>query len=140
MSSPTRPAAAALVVVLFALAGCTDGAKTGEVTGTVMVDNQIPADGSSITFIPADGKSPSAGAAIVNGKYAAKVPVGPTKVEIRVPKPANQPKGKPAEGPGPGGDIIEESLPAKYNDRTELTFDVKAGPNEKNWELSTKGQ
>jgi hypothetical protein len=125
-----------LLAALALAAGC-GGSKTAEVTGTVTVDGQVPAEGSSITFFPTDGKG-SAGALIEGGKYTAKdVPVGTGKVEIRVPRPAGRP-GKPQAGPGPGGDIIEESLPAKYNDKTELTFDVKPGKNEKNWDLSTK--
>lgn len=132
-------AAAGLLVALLALAGCDSGPKTGEVTGTVTVDGQVPADGSSITFIPADGKSPSAGATLEGGKYKVQVPVGQAKVEIRVPRPLKNPKTKPVEGPGPGGPAnIEESLPVKYNDKTELTFDVKSGAQEKNWEASAK--
>src|SRR5262245_60136601 len=81
---PSRQARwlAGLLVGLLALAGCDNGAKTGEVTGTVTVDGQTPAVGSSITFIPADGKAQSAGCLIENGKYTAKVPVGASKVEI----------------------------------------------------------
>ena len=83
------------------------------------------------------GKSPSSGAAIEDGRYSAKVPIGMAKVEIRVPRPMNL-GGNAAAGPGPGGDIIEESLPARYNDSTELTLDVKRGKNEKDWELQGK--
>lgn len=129
-------AAAGVVLGLFALAGC-DGPRMAEVSGTVTVDGKTPAPGSSITFHPSDGKSPSAGALIQDGKYTTNVPVGTARVEIRVPRPAKKGKVKAEEGPGPGGDAIEESLPEKYNDQTELTFDVKAGKNEKNWELST---
>jgi hypothetical protein len=137
MRTSSFAGAAGLLAALLAVAGC-GGSKSAEVTGTVTVDGQVPAEGSSITFIPTDGKSRSAGALIEGGKYTARdVPVGTAKVEIRVPRPAGRP-GKPQAGPGPGGDIIEESLPAKYNDKTELTFDVKSGRNEKNWDLSTK--
>lgn len=127
---------AALVAALLALAGCA-GADTGEVTGTVTVDGQTPADGSSITFLPT-GKTAGGGGPIQGGKYAVTLPVGSYKVEIRVPRPiARGAKAAPTDGPGPGGPAdIEESLPAKYNDKTELTFDVKPGRNpDKNWEL-----
>jgi hypothetical protein len=133
--------AAGLFAALLALAGCGDGSKTGEVTGTITVDNEIPVDGSSIDFIPVDGKSSSAGAMVKEGKYTAKgVPVGMSKVVIRVPKLAQGAKAKPAEGPGPApGSIVEgELLPEKYNEKSELTFDVKSGKNEKDWNLSTK--
>src|SRR6185436_17969686 len=34
--------------------------------------------------------------------------------------------------------IMKETLPAKYNDDSELQLDVKAGQNSKDFELSTK--
>jgi hypothetical protein len=131
-----RARPAALLVALFALAGCADS-DAGEVSGTVTVDGQTPAEGSSITFVPNGGKSSGGGSTIQNGKYAVKLPVGSYKVEIRVPRPLKAAKTAPAAGPGPGGPAnIEESLPAKYNDKTDLTFEMKAGRNEKNWELT----
>jgi hypothetical protein len=125
--------ASALVVLAF-LPGCDDGPRTAEVTGTVKVAGQIPPAGSSITFIPTDGKSPTAGATLQDGRYSVRVPVGITKVEIRVPRPVARP-GPKVQGPGSEGGLIEESLPAKYNDQTELTFEVKPGKNEKDWDL-----
>jgi hypothetical protein len=129
---------AALVAALLALTGCDGGPKVGDVRGTVTVDGQTPALGSSITFVPTDGTSGGGGATIMDGRYSAKLPVGKYKVEIRVPRQVGKaPKAR--EGPGPGGVAnIEESLPAKYNDQTELTLEVKPGANEKNWELKTK--
>ena len=131
-----RPAwlgASALVLVAL-LPSCDSGPQTAEVTGTVKVAGQIPPAGSSITFIPTDGKSQTAGAALQDGRYSVRVPVGMTKVEIRVPRPVARP-GPNVQGPGAEGGLIEESLPAKYNDQTELTFEVKPGKNEKDWDL-----
>jgi hypothetical protein len=125
---------ASALVVLASLSGCDDGPRTAEVTGTVKVAGQIPPAGSSITFIPTDGKSQTAGAMLQDGRYSVRVPVGMTKVEIRVPRPVARP-GPKVQGPGSEGGLIEESLPAKYNDETELTFEVKPGKNEKDWDL-----
>jgi hypothetical protein len=131
----------ACLLAALALAGCETGPAMGEVSGTVTVDGQTPAEGASITFFPTDGKSQTAGASIVQGRYTAQVPVGTAKVEIRAPRPAagagGNTAGPGAAGPG-GGGFIEESLPAKYNNETTLTIDVKPGKNEKNWDLSTK--
>ena len=128
-----------VLVALLPLAGCGREANLGRVTGTVTVDGQVPAEGASITFFPSDGKSASAGDLIKNGKYSALVPVGTARVEIRVPRPVKTAKGKPGAGPGgPGADKIEESLPARFNDQSELTFEVKPGANEKDWPLKTK--
>jgi hypothetical protein len=136
----TRRAAwpAGLLTALALAAGCGPGADTGEVTGTVRVDGQPAPPGSSITFVPADGKSPTAGALIENGRYTTRVPVGPAKVEVRAPKTIARPKAAKQEGPGADADRVEESLPAKYNDNTTLTHDVKPGTNTKDWDLKTR--
>jgi len=129
------------LVALAAPVGCGSNSNVGVVSGKVTVDGQIPAAGSSITFIPSDGKSQTAGDLIENGFYSAEVSLGKSKVEIRVPRPAKgamAPKAGPgSEGPG-GAGLIEESLPAKFNDATELVIDVKPGKNAKDWDLSTK--
>jgi hypothetical protein len=134
--APNSPAfSAAGLLVTFALAaGCGDASGTGEVSGTVSVDGQPPPQGSSITFFPMDGKSPTAGGPIEDGKYTVRVPVGMAKIEIRAPRPVRRPK-EPKEGPGPQGNLVEESLPPKYNDETELRLDVHPGNNPKNFEL-----
>jgi hypothetical protein len=128
---------AGLLTALALAVGCGP-AGTGEVTGTVKVDGQPAPLGSSITFIPADGKSPTAGALIEDGKYTTRVPVGPSKVQIRAPKTVAKPKAAKQEGPGADADLVEESLPAKYNDNTTLTYDVKPGTQTKDWDLKTR--
>jgi hypothetical protein len=138
MTDLARVAAFVLALALPLLSGCDSGPPMGDVSGTVTVDGQTPAAGSSINFLPADGKCPSSGCVIENGKYSARVPVGPVKVQVRCPKPINNSKPKPKGGYQREGETIMESLPAKYNDSTELTLDVKQGSNEKNWDLKTK--
>jgi hypothetical protein len=142
MRTRSLAGAAGVLAALLTAAGCGEPGA-GEVTGTVTVDGQVPPDGSSITFVPTDGKSPTAGASIESGKYTTKVPVGAAKVQIRVPKfAAGKPKAAKG-GPGPGGPdggqtVVGDALPDKFNNKTELTYDVKPGRQEKNWELSTK--
>lgn len=116
------------------LVGCSDG-SLGEVSGTVTVNGAVPADGSSIDFIPVNGQGPSAGMTLEKGKYSVKAPIGMCKVVLRIPRSARRQDG-PA-GPGPTGDRIEESLPEEYNDKTQQTFDVKPGHQEKNWPIDT---
>jgi hypothetical protein len=138
MTTTTRAGwAACLLAALAVTAGCGGDAATGEVTGTVTVDGQTPPPGSSISFVPTDGKSPTAGCLIEDGRYAARVPVGTAKVEIRVPRVIGKPRAA-QDGPGAEGELVEESLPEKYNAQTELTLDVKPGTNEKNWDLKTR--
>jgi hypothetical protein len=123
-----------LVAVLLA-AGCSsDGLCT--VTGSVTVDGQ-PAQDGSIAFFPVDGKSQTTGAVIKAGRYAARVPPGLARVQIRVPKVVG--KVKLYNTPdSPLQDKMEETLPEKYNNKTELRLEVKPGKNEKNWELKTR--
>lgn len=126
-----------LLVMLVGLlsTGC-DVPTEGEISGSVTVNGKVPADGSSITFIPMDGKSSTAGALLKEGRYTVRAPLGVCKVDIRVPRPIVK-KGRPTGGPGAeGGGWIEESLPAKYNDQTELTFEVKPGKNLKDWDIT----
>jgi hypothetical protein len=125
---------AALSAVL-AMAGC--GKPTiGIVSGTVTVDG-TPAKSGSIAFFPVDRKSRTTGAEIVDGQYTAQVPLGTSKVEIRVSKVVGQKKLYDTPN-SPIQPLLEEMLPAKYNDQTELTVDVQPGNNQQDYRLKTK--
>lgn len=119
-----------------AIMGCSEN-KTATVSGTVTVDGQ-PAEKGSISFNSVDGKTPPGGGTIENGKYTAtQVPIGPTTVDIRVPKVTG--KKKLYDTPdSPVRETFSESLPAKYNTKSELKFEAKPGSNQKDWELSAK--
>jgi hypothetical protein len=65
------------------------------------------------------------------------VHIGTAKVEIRIPKIVGQKKVYDTPD-SPVRPIMDESLPKKYNDETELTFDVKPGANQHDFDLSTK--
>jgi hypothetical protein len=126
--------AAAILGVLL-IGGCEKPTK-GVVTGAVKVDG-TPVQTGSIAFFPTDGKSATAGAEILDGNYTAAVPFGTAKVEIRVPKVVG--KKKLYDTPdSPMKEIMVESLPAKYNDASELTLDVKPGENRQDYDLTTK--
>jgi hypothetical protein len=122
----------AFLGAVLPLVGCGDG--TAEVTGMVTVDKKAVTKGS-IAFIPADLKGQTAGGEIIDGKYTVKVGLGNMKVEIRYPKVVGQKKDYDAPG-GKYYKTYDESLPAKYNDQTELYFEVKSGKNEKDWDLT----
>jgi hypothetical protein len=125
-----------LALAIVAAAGCSGGPVLGTVTGSVTVDGK-PAEKGAVTFIPADGKSPTAGGEIKEGKYTARVPVGTAKVEVRVPKVVGRKKIYDTPD-SPIQDVLAEVLPARYNDNTELTFDVKTGSNQKDFDLKSK--
>lgn len=116
--------------------GCSQPAATAEVSGSVTIDGE-PAETGAIGFFSVDGKSPTTGGAIKAGRYTAQVPFGEMKVEIRVPKVVGQQKlyDTPDSKMQP---IMEEVLPEKYNDQTELRIDVQPGTNEQDFNLESK--
>lgn len=137
MTDRARPAAACWAAGLLAVlvGGCSDGPKTAIVSGVVKVDGHEP-DKGAVIFVPADGKGQGASGEITaGGKYTAKVQLGTMKVEVRVSKVVGK---KQLYGPGsPYRDVIDEVLPERFNNKTELTFDV-TGDATKNWELPSK--
>jgi hypothetical protein len=129
--------AAAFVCFLASavVVGCNND-NMADVTGTVAVDGKPVAKGS-IGFIPADGKAQTAGAEIKDGKYSARVPIGNSKIEIRVPKVVG--KKKLYDTPdSPTKPLLAEVLPPKYNDQTTLTINVQRGENHQDFDLQTK--
>ena len=136
-SSRWHPIALSLCAALGAMSsipGCNKS-NLGTVSGTVTVDGS-PAKTGSIAFFPANKKSATAGAEIRDGQYEARVPLGTSKVEVRVSKVVGQKKLYNAPN-SPIRPLLEESLPAKYNDQTELTLDVKPGKSTQDYQLTT---
>ena len=115
------------------IAGC-GGTPEGDVSGTVIYDGK-PIEQGSISFIPADGNGPSAGGGIKDGKYSAsKVPVGMAKIKITGAKVTS--KKKMYDDSSDWVTTSSEILPAKYNDKTELLYDVRPGSQQKDFDLS----
>jgi hypothetical protein len=115
--------------------GCSEP-TTGRVFGVVKVDGQ-PANEGSISFFPIDGRGATAGGAIVDGRYSVEAALGEVKIEIRVPKAVGEEKLYDVENSRVRR-LMAETLPAKYNDQTELRLEVKPGENLQNFELTTE--
>jgi hypothetical protein len=132
----------------FLALGCGDGRKVGTVSGKVTLDGQ-PLAGARINFQP-EGEGlksvntgvGSYGQTDANGEYsltliddsARGAIVGKHRVMIRKitgPAPA---EGKDPDRPSP------DLVPAEYNLKSTLTFEVQPGHNTKNWELLSKKQ
>lgn len=131
-----RARAACIFAVVALLAGCDSGPPTGDVSGTASYEG-VPIAEGSITFFPEDGKGPTAGDVIVDGKYSVKkVPVGIAKVQISSSKEVGKKKVYDAPN-SPEMPVKIDPLPEKYKDpiNTELRFDVRPGQNEKVWDL-----
>lgn len=74
-SQKSRPRRALLAAALLAAAGCGD--STATVTGEVTFNGQ-PVKSGYVTLSPADGKGPTVGAKITDGRFTAeKVTPGP---------------------------------------------------------------
>ena len=121
------------------LAGCGGGSSRPAVQGTVTFDG-APVDGGKIMFIATDSKGINANANIVAGKYALAAGKGPSvgahKVEIVWYKKT----GKQVVGSDPPNKIDEtiQVIPEKYNAKSSVTEQIKAGANTLNYELKFK--
>jgi hypothetical protein len=132
-----RGAVWAGLAVVVATAGCGDGFRTGEVSGTVTFDG-TPVKEGKITFFPMDGAGGTPGGFIIDGAYTVKkVPIGEMKVVINGQKVIGKKEVYPGQPNSPVKPVTAELLPAKYSDvsSSELRYEVKPGSNEKNFDL-----
>jgi hypothetical protein len=114
---------AALLATLLSV-GC--GTRRPVVEGLITLDG-IPVRKGAIQLIPADGKGQTAGTGVVDGRYRMEASPGTMTVIVNWP----QANGKMLD-PGGSGQMIDryvESLPPKYNEKSELTVTVKPGVN-----------
>ncbi len=138
-SRVTRP-----ILILILAFGCNryDGPRRGAVEGRVTLGGQPVTEGS-IEFMPTGGnKGPVAGGSIQDGHYSVEEPSGPVvglnqiviseykKTGKKVPMPT-------LGGPGTMVDEIAEAVPARYNQDSELTREIKPGKNTLDFELDS---
>ena len=116
---------------LLLLAGC--GPTVVTLSGNITVNGQ-PVEKGVIDFASLENSAGSSTAEIAGGRYRVKVSPGKKHVSISAPVVTDR---RP-EHNGPGAlmvEITKESLPDKYNAKTELTFDVTLATKEKDFEL-----
>ena len=106
----------------------------GTVEGTVTLDSQ-PLEGASVQFQPADGKRPSSAITDAQGRYSLMhLPDKPGaeigKHNVRITAARTIEKAGKEVG-------LPERVPDKYNAKTTLVEEVKAGRNEINFTLTT---
>ncbi len=124
-------AAALFLLTTILVVGCGGEEQFGELSGSVSYDG-TPIDDGAITFFPEKG--PTAGGIIKDGKYSAKVSLGPAKVKISAGKVIGQKKVYNTPD-SPVMPVKIEILPAKYNQATELQFDIPPGKQAKDFIL-----
>ncbi len=141
MSSFPRVTAVWLVATgLLVLTGC--GSVPVKIRGKVTL-NGTPVEAGTITFIPEDQtKGRSGGASIAQGAYQVDAgnppPPGMYRIEITAPKKTGNkiPAGSPAP-PGTMIDEMTEAVPTKYNTKSELKRELKAGDNVFDFDLTS---
>ncbi|MFH1299945.1 MAG: hypothetical protein ABIK07_02705 [Planctomycetota bacterium] len=113
--------------------GASDQPELGTVSGVVTMDGQ-PLANVMVTFNPTQGR-PSIGKTDEAGNYelgylreAKGALIGTHVVSITTPQ----------EAPTPSGQTYNDPVPAKYNSKTTLTGEVKAGDNTINFDLVSK--
>jgi hypothetical protein len=106
---------------LLGVAGC--GKPGGVVVEGTVSCNGAPADSGSVTFNPADGKGPSVGAPITDGKYRfdAKAGLTPGKKQVDISAIVKTGKKIPAGPPAPAGQMIDDIQHFTAKETVEVT-------------------
>lgn len=136
--------AGTILAALFGLftltAGCSKqvgDVKRVPVSGKVTFESKLLATGN-ITFDAQNGQPPAV-LSITDGKYDGQCPVGKCKVVIKSMRKVALKDKAMAKGPGYDQEMEEESLPARYNAKSEIVKEVtEAGPNTFDFDLQPK--
>ena len=119
-------------VLALITAGCGGGGSDypGEqrypVSGTVTFQGE-PVTGGTISLVADDEKLNPSGASIENGEFTIPEVKGPNKGAYRIQVYWNKPTGKTiidTEDTGEEIAVVEQVIPAQYNDATELTHTI----------------
>lgn len=124
----------ALGGALFLAAGCNSGPATSAVTGTVELDGK-PLPEGDLTFVPTGQAGRPGGARVTDGKYSAKLEDGTYAVKVVATKKVPLGPGEPSVSGEK--DKLVSIIPPRYNEKTELTVDVK-GATQKDFKLNSK--
>jgi hypothetical protein len=133
-----RLAPAALgLVLLVAPAGC--GGGLGTVTGTVTFDDKPVAEGA-IIFMSAEGEPRREGAVIKDGAFTVptRLPPGKYRIQLNAKKVVEKRKQKGFDGKDEEVEITEELFPERFNSKTELSEEIRPGPNTVKLDLKSK--
>jgi len=129
---------AVVIYACAASAGCGNSGGRLTIAGDVTLDGE-PLEKGSISFRPKPGtSSPSAGAAVSNGRFRVDGDKGVLAGEFQVLITATVKTGEQKIDPGTQMmmDEVEQILPARYNTESELQATIKADEkNELSFEL-----
>ena len=122
-----------LMFTALLLTGCfQSGPKLGEVTGTVTLDG-TPVSQADISFMPTKGGRTAMAQTDDQGNYTLIYSMKAYGGEVG----ENLVRVSKLTAPKPGANEVQ-SIPARYNEQSELTFTIKPGSNTYNIELTSK--
>jgi len=128
-----------LLGCLLAVGGCggTDGPQTYDVSGKVTFDG-TPLPQGEIAFRPTDGKGQSYGGQIENGKYAFESIPG--KMQVSITASREVPGKFDEQNPGEKVPVVEQFIPASYNEKTTLEAKVTESAGQNQFDFNLKGE
>ena len=129
-----------LLIFLGIATGCGGGFAT--IDGNVTFDGQ-PVEQGAIVFEPTDRMGAVAGATIQNGKYriGADSKMAPGSKTVRITAMRATGKKIKTGPPAPEDTLVDEILPyipARYNEKSQLTLQVVPGPAKHDFGLQTQ--
>jgi hypothetical protein len=142
--SPRRklgPACFLGALTAFLLIGCSSSNRA-VVKGSVTLDGE-PVDGGMILFFPANEqyKADQGRAEIKNGSYEIAAGKGPPPGNYRVEITWQKKTGKQVVSKGDPPNMEDETIqviPPQYNQKSQLTKEIKAGDNKLDFPLTSK--
>ena len=123
----------AIAMLATISAGCQPS-NMATISGKVTLDGK-PIENGTISFVPTDGNSSSAGTRITNGEYTLTLPLGTKRVEITASEVVGQRAAYGADSPKV--DVMRSMIPKRYNQESELSIDVKAGKSNHDFNLES---
>jgi len=126
----------ALLSMAFVLGFVGCGPSRTTVSGEVTLDGQ-PLDNGSITFIPLEGDTPSAGIAITAGEYHVELAPGKKRVEISATKVVGKRQVYEGDPNSPVVEDVREIIPPVYNAQSTLAVDITPGNNTHSFDLQS---
>jgi hypothetical protein len=131
------------IVALGALGatGCGGGPDRLGVAGQVTLDGQPLADGEIVFRPTAATQGPSVAGSIENGAYDIPDERGPVAGSYAVTITAERKTGRKIKADILGNattDQYEQYLPARYNDKTELSAEIAESRDDLDFELTSK--
>lgn len=128
-----------LMLLALVTTSCNESARR-EITGTVLLDGELLAKGN-IELRPLRGTpGPPVGAEIVDGRFRIAPEGGPMAGEFSVEITASRKTGEQRRDDFSDEmyDVVEQFLPARYNESTELKATVnESGPTELSYKLTS---